>query len=238
MEDEPAATQRRRALLALLLLVPAPSAGTLAAMVFFPGSATGQWVFTFSKFWLFLFPVVWLKLVDRGRFSLSPIRNGGWVAGLVSGVLLSLGIGMAYVMLGGYFIDGHLFRSKLHEVGLATVPAYAAGALYWILVNSVLEEYVWRWFVYEKCAVLVRPLYAVVLSAVFFSIHHFFALRSYFSLLPAVLCTAGVFAGGVVWSWLYSRYKSIWPGYLSHAVVDLMVFAIGAVLLFGDALSR
>ena len=45
--------------------------------------------------------------------------------------------------------------------------------------------------------------------------------------------SAGVFAGGVAWSWLYVRYGSIWPGYLSHAIVDVAVFGAGAALLFG-----
>ena len=44
---------------------------------------------------------------------------------------------------------------------------------------------------------------------------------------------AVLFAGGVAWSWLYVRYGSIWPGYLSHAIVDVAVFGTGAALLFG-----
>jgi len=43
---------RRRAILALALLVPAPSIGTLAAMVLFPGTALGKGLFAASKLWL------------------------------------------------------------------------------------------------------------------------------------------------------------------------------------------
>jgi uncharacterized protein len=50
-----------------------------------------------------------------------------------------------------------------------------------------------------------------------------------------LLCCAGVFAGGVIWSALYLRYRSIWPGYLSHALADLAIFAIGASLLFNHS---
>ena len=46
-------------------------------------------------------------------------------------------------------------------------------------------------------------------------------------------CSTGVFAGGVAWSCLYVRYGSVWPGYLSHAIVDVAVFGTGAALLFG-----
>ena len=47
------------------------------------------------------------------------------------------------------------------------------------------------------------------------------------------LLITGVFAGGVAWSCLYVRYGSVWPGYLSHAIVDVAVFGTGAALLFG-----
>jgi membrane protease YdiL (CAAX protease family) len=42
-----------------------------------------------------------------------------------------------------------------------------------------------------------------------------------------------VFTGGAIWSWLYVRYRSIWPGYLSHAIVDVAVFAVGWWIIFG-----
>jgi membrane protease YdiL (CAAX protease family) len=47
------------------------------------------------------------------------------------------------------------------------------------------------------------------------------------------ICSAGIFIGGSVWSYMYVRYESIWPGYLSHAIVDLCIFGIGAFMIFG-----
>ena len=43
----------------------------------------------------------------------------------------------------------------------------------------------------------------------------------------------GIFIGGTVWSGLYLRYRSIWPGYASHAIVDVAVFGIGWWVIFG-----
>ena len=47
--------------------------------------------------------------------------------------------------------------------------------------------------------------------------------------------TCGVFVGGAVWNWCYLRYRSIWPGYVSHAIVDAALLAIGWKLLFDAA---
>ena len=50
---------------------------------------------------------------------------------------------------------------------------------------------------------------------------------------PVTLISAlGIFIGGAAWSWCYVRYQSIWPGYLSHALVDLAVFAVGYHIIF------
>jgi hypothetical protein len=224
---------KRKSILALALLAPAPSLGVLAAMVLFPGTMLGKGLFAASKVWLFAFPVVWLKLVDHGHFSLSPVRKGGLRTGLLSGIGIGLLIVLCYFAFGQGMFDRALFVGKMRAIGLGAWPVYVGGAAYWILVNSVLEEYVWRWFVYTRCEALARPSVAVVLSALFFTLHHFVALQTYFSLPLAAFCSLGVFVGGAIWSFLYLRYRSVWPGYLSHAIVDLTVFGIGACLLYG-----
>ncbi|HEY5999782.1 MAG TPA: CPBP family intramembrane glutamic endopeptidase [bacterium] len=222
-----------RSVLALALLVPAPTLGVFAAMVWFPGTPLGKGVFVATKLWLFLLPVLWLRLVDREPLSLSPMRRGGLAAGALSGVGVGLLIVAAYRVLGPSLVDRTLFAGRMREVGLDAWQLYVGAAAYWVLVNSVLEEYVWRWFVCSRCEALVGPAAAAALSAFFFTLHHYFAVRTYFPVALALLCSAGVFVGGLVWSFLYLRYRSIWPAYSSHAIVDLAVFGTGAYVLWG-----
>ncbi len=223
---------KTKALLSLMLLVPAPSLGVLAGMVFWPEAAAGKTVFAVSKVWLFALPVVWYLLVEKGRFSLSPARRGGFGFGILSGLVISSMILTAYWLLAGTFLDKAVLVEKMQEIGLDDPVLYIAGAAYWICVNSVLEEYVWRWFVVRQCEALVRPMTAVVLSALFFTLHHAIAMRTFMPPLATTVCSAGIFIGGAVWSWMYVRYASIWPGYISHAIVDLCIFAIGAWIIF------
>ena len=70
-------------------------------------------------------------------------------------------------------------------------------------------------------------------SALAFTIHHVFALKAQFGWSVTLIASLGIFIGGGVWSWMYARYRSIWPGYVSHAIVDVAVFAIGWMLIFG-----
>lgn len=226
-------TSQRRAMLSLMLLVPAPSVGLLSAMVFFPDTVLGKTIFTVSKVWLFGLPALWYLCVEKGTFSLSVPRKGGFGVGILSGLAISAAILLAYLLLGEAFLDKGAMREKVHAIGLGSVALYTAGAAYWILVNSVLEEYVWRWFVVKQCGRLFAPLAAILLSAVFFTLHHTFGLKTLMSWPTALICSFGVFCGGAIWSWLYVKTESIWPGYVSHAIVDLCIFGIGAAIVFG-----
>jgi membrane protease YdiL (CAAX protease family) len=231
--DSHPASPGKKAFLALALLVPAPSLGALFGMVIFPNSLAGVLLFGASKVWLFGLPVVWLRFVDRTPLSLSPPKQGGFVAGILSGLLLSGFILAAYWALGDALIDRRFLADKLMAIGLGVPGRYAGGAAYWILVNSVLEEYVWRWFCVTQCERLLSKRLAVLCSALCFTLHHMVAMAVYFKAATVLICAGGIFVAGTIWSLMYIRYRSVWPGYVSHAIVDLCIFAIGAALLFG-----
>lgn len=223
----------QKAFLALLLLVPAPSIGVLCGMIIFPHSPAGNLLFAASKLWLFGLPVVWLRFVDHAPFSFSPPKQGGFAAGILTGIALSGMILFCYWAIGNAFVDQRLLTEKLIAIGLGSRGRYIGGALYWIMINSILEEYAWRWFCVRQCEQLLPKRAAVICSALFFTMHHVLAMAVYLGPAAVALCALGVFAGGAVWSWMYIKYRSIWPAYVSHALVDLCIFGIGAYILFG-----
>jgi membrane protease YdiL (CAAX protease family) len=222
---------RRRSLIALLLLAPAPSLGVLAAMVAFPG-AVGKALFTVAKIWLLIFPAAWFLLVEKGRLRWSPPSRIGLAAGAASGVALAAIIVAGAWLFGVQEMDLAPLRSAVQEMGLNSVLPYLAGAAGWTFVNSLMEEYVYRWFIYRQCETLMRGGAAVIASAAIFTIHHVIAVSQYLDLQFTILASAGVFAGGAVWSVLYLRYRSIWPCWISHVFADIAVFGIGWWLLF------
>ena len=219
-------------MLALLLLVPAPSIGVAATMIWWPGTARGATIFSVSKLWLFGLPLIWHLLVEQHPFSFSPPRRGGFALAALTGCLISLAIIAAYWCWGATLVDRHFLLHKVAALGLASPWIYGGAAAYWILINAVLEEYVWRWFCVRQAEYFLPPVPAALFAAACFTAHHVVALSVYLHMPALLLCSLGVFAGGAIWSLLYVRYRSIWPGYLSHAIVDLAIFGIGAALLF------
>ena len=226
------ATEHRRALASLLLLAPVPSLGVVMAMIVVPGPV-GKAVFAVAKVWLLAFPAAWYLLVERGRPSWSPLRQGGLATGALSGLVLASIIVVGAWLLGVQDTDLAPLRAAVREMGLNTIIPYVAGAVGWTFVNSLMEEYVYRWFVFRQCESLMKGTAAVCTSAAIFTAHHVIAVSQYLDPVLATLASAGVFAGGLVWSWLYLRYRSIWPCWLSHALADIAVFGIGWYLLFG-----
>jgi membrane protease YdiL (CAAX protease family) len=230
-QPEIEAASCRSARLALLFLVPAPSLGTAMAMWLMPGTA-GVLVYAICKVWICVLPLVWTLRIDHGRLSWSRAPRGGLVAGLVLGLVMAAMIWGGYEMFGKRWINAEQLRQAAVKNGYASLDIFLTCAAYLILVNSLLEEYVWRWFVYRKCEVLLPRSAAVLTSAVFFTLHHGIALRAQAGWIITIFGCAGVLAAGTAWSWCYKRYRSIWPGYLSHVVADLAILAIGWRLLF------
>jgi membrane protease YdiL (CAAX protease family) len=223
---------RRLAFLALLLLVPAPSIGTVCAMWLMPGPV-GQAIYGFCKVWLLGFPLFWLHFVERRRWSLSPVLHGGLGAGLLLGVALGGFIIGCYGIFGRDIVDTARLQQIAQQVGIGTPASYLGLAFYLTFINSLLEEYVWRWFVFRRCEDLTSSLPAVILSAFFFMIHHSIALAVQFGWALTLSASLGVFVSGMIWSGCYLRFRSIWPGYVSHILADAAIFLVGWWLIFG-----
>jgi membrane protease YdiL (CAAX protease family) len=224
---------KRRAAIALLLLGPAQSIAT-TTFFWWPDTVAGKIIVVACRLWLVLLPALWLKFVDRGTWSWSPPKLGGFKAAAGLGLAIAAAIFLAYAIASHL---GAMHPEKIADsaarTGLNHLSVYLAGALYWITFNSLMEEYIWRWFVFRKFDVLLGGKPAVVAAALAFTAHHVIVLAAQFPWPIAVLGSLGVFLGGAIWSWLYLRYRSVWPCYLSHAIADAAIFVIGYRLIFG-----
>jgi len=223
---------RDRSIAALLLLAPVPTIGIASVLIIWPGP-TGRVVFGAAKIWLLLFPAFWHLLIERKRMSWSPPRKGGLGMGLLLGMVSALIIFGTYRWITLSGLDSTAMRAEVADMGLSSSRAFILGALYWIFVNSVIEEYVFRWFIQSRCELLWSRPVAIGISAAIFTTHHVVAMATFFKPGLVVLASVGVFIGGATWSWMITRYRSIWPGWVAHACADIAIFASGYYLLFG-----
>jgi membrane protease YdiL (CAAX protease family) len=224
--------------MALLLLVPAPTIGLLVVLLGpkdQSGQATplGQAVWALSKLWILLLPVLWHRLVDGKRVSIPRPGGRGMRAAVVTGTVFAFAIVLAYLTVGREWITGSEVGERIADTGLDEPWLFLAMAVYWCTANSLLEEYVWRWFVFTRCEAILQRHLAVVAAGLFFTIHHTVAMSLYFDdMRVVVLASLGVWVGGATWSWIYLRWRNIYAAYVSHVFADVVIFWIGYQLVF------
>jgi uncharacterized protein len=225
---------KTNAIISLILFVPAFSIGVIASLYIAPG-VIGNSVFTAVKIWGVAFPLLWTLKCDRQKLRLPKFRWREVQVGLGLGIIMFSAIILAYYSVGQQVINLADIRTKATEVGITSPFLYFTGCIYWSLINSLVEELTWRGFVVPKCQMFVSRKSAVILAALFFTIHHSIALYAYtHNWLIVFLGSLGVFIAGVVWAWCYSYYKSVIPGYVSHILADLAIAIVGYQLLFSS----
>lgn len=236
MSESPFPSQRP--LLRWSLLAPALVAPLIASLfyfVFYPGTTFGNAFFTAIKIFHVLWPAAAVllilrePLVDRTRpkrhlASLLPGTAFGLATLIVLFLLLQLG--PFQEMLDSS--NGRI-AEKIRDLGEA--ETYFTFALFICFVNSALEEYYWRWFVFGQAKRLMPVPAAHFVAALGFSAHHFVVLSQFFPIGWALALGTCVGIGGAFWSWQAQRYNSLIGPWVSHLLVDIGIVWIGWLAL-------
>lgn len=92
---QPARREARLALLALALLVPAPSLGIASEMIWFEG-AVGLSILAATKLWILLLPLAWILWVERRPLRPPALSSQGVGPGLALGLVGGVTVVVAY----------------------------------------------------------------------------------------------------------------------------------------------
>jgi membrane protease YdiL (CAAX protease family) len=223
---------RRSAAIALAIIVPAPSIGALLAFWVAPGPV-GSAAYALGKLVLYATPALWARFVDGERWAVRGASRGNWLLGIAIGLAITAAIVAGWWLLGERALDAAAMRQTLEANGLGTPGRFLLAAAWLTVVNSLLEEYVFRWFITTRWEA-ITPRGATWLSALSFAAHHLVVLSAAMVLPVALLTTGGVLVGGLIWTWLYRRSRSVLPGWVSHALVDAAIMAVGWQMVWGN----
>ena len=167
---------KRSDIIALLLSMCVPSLAAFAYMVLL-GETPAQVVYVFSRVFLIGFPVAWFLLAERGR----PAWPRWSTRGSVLGVVFALVVGAVAWLMYEFWLDEALdwsgVRREADELGLR--EHYVLFALFLSLINSAMEEYYWRWFVFGRCRRRMSLAFAAPLSGLAFAAHHVVVLVTF-----------------------------------------------------------
>lgn len=225
--------ERYKSLLPILLVGFIPSISVIFTIKIIENELHSQIFFVICKLWIFIIPTVWFFYVEKNIFSRELPSRKGLEMGTATGLIMSIIIILTWIVFEDS-INLEEMIDTLNSKGLSNVNLYVMGMIYWIFINSLLEEYVFRWFITTKASVLFgNDSYAIFFSALMFTLHHSLALHFFgFIWWQTIIASFGLLSAAAIWSWLYLQYRSIWVCWLSHAICDVVVFSIGYQILF------
>lgn len=229
--DENRPNRARLAWVALLLVAPAASVGVIGGQLMQDTSMPAlPWVL--SKVYVIGMMLWWHLRVDRGELRRIEPKRGAYRVGVGIGLAISAVIVGAYALLAREWMDAAQVAEHAANYGLDKPMVFIGAALYWIVGNAALEEFTFRWFVFRQSERLMPAWAAVVVSATAFTAHHTLALMNFADVKTIALGSAGVFAGGLIWSGLYLWCRSVLVVWVCHAIVDVAVFSLAGYLIF------
>lgn len=225
--------ERYKSLLPILLVGFIPSISVIFGIKIIENEFHSQIFFVICKLWIFIIPTVWFFYVEKNIFSRELPSRRGLEMGTATGLIMSIIIILTWIVFEDS-INLEEMIDTLNSKGLSDVNLYVMGMIYWIFINSLLEEYVFRWFITTKANVLFgNNSFAIFFSALMFTLHHSLALHFFgFIWWQTIIASFGLLSAAAIWSWLYLQYRSIWVCWLSHAICDVVVFSIGYQILF------
>lgn len=227
-----------------LLVVLATILPTLAAAVYFvglQGNPQARTVYFAAKVVQFGLPLAWLAAAGVPLSGLTGRPSSrGVLQGLGFGALLG---GSATAWFFAWLAGSPLapevaarIESALADFRIETPLSYLAMSAGLSLVHSFLEEYYWRWFVFQRALRWLPFPAAVAVASAAFASHHLIVVARY---LPperfwslAVPATAAIGLAGALWCWLFRRSGNLLAPWASHLVVDAVMMGLGALLIW------
>lgn len=178
-----------------------------------------------------LVPLIASRMDDGVLYlSLFRLKRKGMLTAI------ALGVGIYVVILGAYFLLSPFFdfsniAGALTSNAGVTKDNFLYVSLYISFVNSLLEEFFFRGFVFTNLKQHSGRLPAYIFSAGAFSLYHVAMMIGWFSPALFLLVMAGLIVGGLLFNWLNEKLDTIYCSWLAHMLANFAINTVGFLLL-------
>ncbi|OPY04390.1 MAG: CAAX amino terminal protease self- immunity [Syntrophaceae bacterium PtaB.Bin038] len=122
----------------------------------------------------------------------------------------------------GNLVSTQVFQFAKPEIaGIYSIRAQASPLviglllLFWV---GPAEEIFWRGFVQERLYERYGGMGGYLVASLVYAAIHVFGFN-FMLFMASLIC-------GLFWGAMYLRYRSVWPGLISHAVWDVLIFVV------------
>jgi|GEM_PF-4299664 len=187
-----------------------------------------QIAYVLSKIWFVALPILYWLLT-----RISPVERQGSYRffAIVSGLALCAAIFfLTQVLIEFIRPEAESIYRTLSVLGLTeNFLLYSAGI---IVLNSLVEEFFWRYSIYGGLkSFFSMPVAAVVSSIGFAGSHMLYFIGLFDSLMIITFLTAASFVFGCFWVWLYEKTRSIPHVWINHMLVNLPLFYVEYLII-------
>lgn len=180
-----------------------------------------------------IFPLIYTLKTGENVFKSSILnlkenrhKSKKMNLGLILGLAVFVIIIIAYIFM-KQFIDSEQmileFKEK-YKIDKSNIIYYS---LYLVFVNSFLEEFFFRGFIFLNIKKLGLKRLAYLLSSLLFAIYHIANFQNWLFIAAFVLALVGLFLGGYIFNYLDDKQNTFLNSWFVHICADLAIALIG-----------
>lgn len=153
-------------------------------------------------------------------------------------LIISIGTGMIFffTIIGTYWsllplIDSAYIVKTIEAQNSVTLPIALSVGAYVIVLNSFIEEFFFRGYVFLKLYEKGYKQMAYVFSALLFALYHIGIFQTWFNDQITFLALVGLFMSGLGFAFLDRASGTIIYSWVAHAIADIALMLIAFQLI-------
>ncbi len=150
-------------------------------------------------------------------------------------ISLLLGVSVYLVIITGYFLLRDVFDfsnvagTLSKNIGV-NKENFIFVSIYISFINSLLEEFFFRGFTFSQLKKSKGKKFSYIFNSLIFSLYHIAMMIGWFSVWVFILLLTGLFIGGIIFSYLNEKTKTLFSSYLVHMFANFAINTIGFIL--------
>lgn len=216
---------KNKLLLALLILPPIV---IFLTKYFLPSN------YIFSSLYkiIFLFPIFYRVYTEKKSIK-GAVSEHFSIKIFKQKILYSLfiGIGLFLVYFGAFLLFRHFLdfeEIKMQLGGIINLGNLVFIGLYIVIMNSLLEEFFWRGFIFDKLR--SNRIFAYIVTGVAFSFHHVIFYYNWFNVPLFIVVTLGLILYAMFMNYIFEKFRDLFSCWIIHAFADVAQITIAFIV--------
>jgi len=178
----------------------------------------------------FIIPTLYIKRCNRYKKRyFGKISKKQAIRSIALGIFVYIFIIGFYLVIKN-FIDLNHIQTILVKNLNVNRSNFIFVAFYIAFVNSLLEEYFFRGFIFLSLLKIHERKSAYIISAFLFAIYHVAIMANWFNIYLFILALIGLFIAGILFNWLDEGSKNIYNSWLVHMFANFAINTVGFIM--------